>query len=103
MLSPQDAKVIGECLNATASGPFFPDWEFDTLMGVNREDFSKIAARWPDVDLLDERVRDAVSNSLLNLSGYPIDQEEDWSEYVSVPREALDGIRLRFEQTSTAV
>lgn len=100
-LSPQDAKVIGECLHATATGPFFPDWEFDTLMGMNRSEFCKIAARWPDVDLQEERVRNAVSNSLLNLSGYPIDREEEWSGYVSVPRQTLDEIRARFEQAST--
>ena len=101
-ISHQDIQIIAECLKATAAGPFFPDWEFDSLMGIGKADFAAIVARWPDVDLRDEKVRNAVSNSLLNLRGYPIDDEEEWPRYISVPREDLDELRARFEKAARA-
>ena len=37
MLSAHDHKIIAEALSAAAEGPFFPDWEFHTLFGLERE------------------------------------------------------------------
>ena len=96
-MTASDTKIIAECLKATAEGPFIPEWEFDTLMGVSKVNFEEIAARWPNIDMQDADVRGAVSNCLLNLAGYPIDSEERWHEYVSVSRDLLDGVRARFE------
>lgn len=97
----QDNQIILDCLNAAAKGPFFPEWEFSSLMGMDKAAFTEIATQWPNVDMDAEIVRTAVSNALLNLSGYPIDAEEEWPNYISVPRQELEEVRARFDNTAT--
>ena len=36
-LDPETLRITKECLRAAVEGPFFPDWEFQILMGVDRE------------------------------------------------------------------
>jgi len=87
-LSDLDAKereVVLECLRAAAAGPFFPDWEFQTLFGVNRDDVKTIVDAWPSVDEAQENVSVAINNSMNNLLGYPHGREKDWPRYISVP------------------
>jgi len=87
-------EVIGECLDAAATGPFFPDWEFQTLFGLDREEVRRIASDWPTVDS-DTWV--AVANSLGNLLGYPHGLDGEWTEYVSVPRAEVEGILKKWK------
>lgn len=89
-MDEKQTQIIGECLRAAASGQFFPDWEFFTLFGLEREEVAWVAAAWPDVDLSDERVWLAINNSIGNLVGYPIDHPKELSTYLSVSREELE-------------
>lgn len=77
-----DEAVIGQCLRAAASGPFFPDWEFETLFGCEREEILRIAERWPHWE---ERsaYEGAVNNALNMLLGYPHGREDVWHDYIS--------------------
>ncbi len=94
-LSPKDVAVVGECLAATVSGPFFPDWEFGTLMGLERDQVAQVLERWPDpASPKDEYV--AVSNALNNLLGYPHGGENAWGRFISVPREEVAAILSRW-------
>ena len=36
-LSIAEIETVRRALKATVEGSFFPDWEFETLIGVNRE------------------------------------------------------------------
>jgi hypothetical protein len=101
-LSDDDKRFIGACLKAVANGPFIPDWEFRTLMGVSRAECAAIAARWPDVDRRAEDVQLAVLNGLNNLAGYPIDHGDEWDRYVPAPRAALHGLYARFKASLSA-
>jgi hypothetical protein len=101
-LSADDTRVIGECLNADAHGPFFPDWEFSTLFGIERDACARIAAAWPDVDLADGDVQLAVNNSLVHFAGYPIDDEEQWSRYLSVSRDQIEAMFPRVRAALSA-
>ena len=83
-------QIIGECLKAADSGRFFPDWEFHTLFGLERDEVAKVASAWPNVDLSDERVCLAINNSFGNLLNYPIDHPKEWPDYLSVSREELE-------------
>ena len=98
-LAASDLQTIGECLKAVALGPFLPDWEFGTLMGMSREELTALAMLWPNVDFRERTVRKAISNSLANLTGYPIDGEERWSEYISISRSALSQVHTRFDDS----
>ncbi len=100
-MTPQDTQIIGECLRAVAKGPFLPDWEIDSLIGMSKAEVTTIAERWPEVDMKAEPVQRAVNNALVNLIGYPIDEEEEWPSYISVPRESLEDVRTRFKKATT--
>jgi hypothetical protein len=78
-----DERIIGECLRAAVEGPFFPDWEFSLLFGLERHEVAAVLASWPRTD--DPEVRDlAVNNALNNLLGYPHKKMSVWSDYISV-------------------
>ncbi|MFK8013802.1 MAG: hypothetical protein AB8B80_17315 [Marinicellaceae bacterium] len=84
--------IIGECLNASAYGPFFidngakdnPYWEYNTLLGLDNEDVQKVAGQWPDIDLSDQYISELISSCFENLIGYPHGCEKYWSDYFSV-------------------
>lgn len=77
-----DEAIIGQCLRAAALGPFFPDWEFETLFGFEREEIRQIAERWPHWDDEIEQA-DSVNNTLNMLLGYPHGREDVWHDYIS--------------------
>lgn len=83
-------KIIRECLNAAANGPFFPDVEFHTLFGLTKGEVRKIFLEWEKLDRKNELVQRAINNSINNLIGYPIDNPEKWSDYISISRDELE-------------
>lgn len=83
-----DIALIGECLEAAVTGPFFPDWEFHTLFGLSREEVKAVRVGWPD-NAADELTEIAVHNALANLLGYPHGQEQELREMVSVSQQRL--------------
>jgi len=100
-LSALDEHVVRGALRATADGPFFPDWEFPTLFGLEREEVREVLADWPrsaDPDLQ----FNAVNNAMNNLLGYPHGQDGAWDEYLSVDREQLGEMLWRIRETSGA-
>ena len=72
-------------MHATVQGPFFPDWEFPTLFGLERDEVAEVLSRWPDVDDAREIDRVAINNSLNNLLGYPHKCERQWPEFIDAP------------------
>lgn len=101
-LTDVDTRIIGECLRAAAEGPFFrdegandPDWEFHSLFGLTREELAQIATAWPNVDSQNESIVLAVTNSLVNLLGYPHGHDKEWSSFISV---SVDEVTVVFEK-----
>jgi hypothetical protein len=88
-LSEADRTIVGQALLAAADGPFFPDWEFHTLFGLERSRVRAIATAWPELSAPLDEVALAVNNSLNNLLGYPHDQNAVWSHWISVDRKQL--------------
>jgi hypothetical protein len=101
-LSPEERQIVFECLRATATGPFFPDWEFHTLFGIERGDVKAIVDAWPAVDEANENVSLAINNSMNNLLGYPHGRDREWLQYMSVPPKEVARIfkKWRGEQIS---
>ncbi|MBW3624926.1 MAG: hypothetical protein KY468_16110 [Armatimonadetes bacterium] len=102
ILTQKEKQVIGECLRAAAEGPFFPDWEFSTLFGLDREEVKQIAEAWPDIDGTQERVGVGINNALNNLLGYPHHKEGDWAKYISVSEDEVDRIFCKWRYLSEA-
>jgi|SRR3989338_1583981 len=96
-------KIIRECLQAAAYGPFFvskntddPYWEIHTIFGLEIYELRGIADKYPNVDQHAESVKTAINNSFNNLLGYPHHcTEKEWNEYLSV---SPDELKIIFEK-----
>ncbi len=93
-LSEYDVDVVRQCLRAAVDGKFFPDWEFETLFGVDRETVRIVSRQWPKITIPEEDFSAAVIGSLNNILGYPHGNESNWDKYISAPpgkvKEILD-------------
>ena len=96
-MSNSDKALVGQALRAAADGPFFPDWEFHTIFGLDRNEVRTIAYAWPNIEANSEDVVLAVNNSLNNLLKYPHRQHDLWLQWISVSTHELDELfrRLR--------
>ncbi|GAA3168316.1 hypothetical protein [Nonomuraea roseoviolacea] len=94
-MSARDLQIVQECLDAAIHGPFFEDWEFDTLMGLTRDEVAAIAASWPHADDADARHL-AVNNVLNNLLGYPHGYGRRWHEFFSATPEEMADVLARW-------
>jgi hypothetical protein len=84
-LNEKEREVVRQCLRATVEGPFFPDWEFETIFGLERNDVKKVLSSWPELNEADESAVLAINNTLNNLLGYPTpNKREIWRTYISV-------------------
>jgi hypothetical protein len=89
-LDEREREVVRECLRAAVEGPFFPDWEFETLFGLDREEVKHVLLSWPSLNEADESTALAINNSMNNLLGYPIGEGQDaWPRFISVSRAEL--------------
>lgn len=96
-LTDEEKRIIGECLRATALGPFFlDDWEFPTVFGVTHEEAVKIAEVWPNIEETDMTAKVIINNSINNLLGYPHGKHSEWSKYISVSPQQVDEILTKF-------
>src|SRR4051812_41259647 len=95
-LNEREKQTVFECLRAASDGPFFPDWEFPTLFGLERDQVRRIAAAIPDIDDSLEEVALAINNAMVNLFGYPHDHEAVWSQFISVPEEEVNRVLTKW-------
>ena len=100
-LTADDISVIEGCLRAAVEGPFFPDWEFSTLFGLERGEVASVWASWPQTEDAVEQWR-AVSGSLNNLLGYPHRRDDVWDEYIPASRDELETLYWRIGEDSGA-
>jgi hypothetical protein len=103
MLVTADFSVLKECLRASADGPFFPDWEFNTLFGLERDQIRSIAEAFNESCPLSADVDLAIHNSLGNLLGYPHGQESAWSQWLSVSQADLQSVFSRWQTARSSV
>ena len=89
LLDARSIDVVRECLLAAADGPFFPDWEFQTLIGVDRETVRHVHRAWPDQTVAEDDFASAVRGSLNNLLGYPHGCEKEWGKHISADPEEV--------------
>lgn len=95
-LGENEKEIVYQCLVAALKGPFFPEWEFATLFGIERNTLAKIVEAWPQVDDKEEHVVLAINNSMGNLVGYPHGKEGEWKKYISVPPDEVISILQRW-------
>ena len=81
-LSQDEMDVVQATLSAAMDPSFFPDWEFQTLIGVDRPTLAKMLDTCRNGTASDEEFVSVVVNTLNNLLGYPHGQEELLLRYV---------------------
>ena len=96
MNSVEDFELFKETLRAAAYGPFFPDWEFHTLFGLERSAFRALADAFTPNTVIVGDVELALRGAMNNLLGYPHGQEATWSEWLSVSPGELQTVFSRF-------
>jgi hypothetical protein len=69
-------------VQAAARGPFFPEWEFHTLFGVERSVVIKMVEAWPPVDSPGSDEHLVINNAFANLLGYPHGRESELIQLV---------------------
>ena len=89
--------LIKQCLVATTEGPFFEDWEFQTLIGLRRTEVQSVLDSWPDIDLRKTNELCGVHSSMGNLLGYPHGHDNVWDSYIVGSKE---DVRLVMERWS---
>jgi hypothetical protein len=94
-LSARDVELVRESLAAAVRGPFFPEWEFHTLIGLERAEVQRVLESWPDSQEPDDQDL-AVSNVLVNLLAYPHDEWEAWRSFSSAGPGELEGVLGRW-------
>ena len=94
-LSSAEVETIRRALRATVEGSFFPDWEFQTLIGLERSEVRQILDDWPRQSLGEVEFRCGVVNSLNNLLGYPHGCMDELAAYGLEGPEAISAVLER--------
>jgi hypothetical protein len=81
VLDNREREIIRCALIAIVEGPFFPDWEFQTLFGVDRSEMRDALAKFPALSTLNSIPSFSVNNALFFLTTYPIKDEKPLSDY----------------------
>ena len=70
-LTDSERDAVGHCLRAAADGPYFPDWEFETLIGATRDDVRAASEEWLKGAPRTDGMNEVAISVLSNLLGYP--------------------------------
>jgi hypothetical protein len=87
VLTQRDEEVIRAALAAAVDGPFFPDWEFHALFGLERDDVRQVLLAWPS--RRDRTAALAVKNALNNITGYPHRRWDAWPAFSDATKDEL--------------
>lgn len=102
-LPEDERRVVGECLRAAVTGPFFPIWEFQTLFGLEHREVADIALGPMPLDDSHEDVKIAINNALNMLTGYPHRcGKEIWNQFISVSPDEVRRILKKWKGTPTS-
>jgi hypothetical protein len=92
LLSREEIELVRSALTAALDPMFFPDWEFQTLFGVERSTVGQVRDSWPNRSVTEDEFACAVVNSLSNLLAYPHGHDDLLGRYVPEGRTRLHHI-----------
>ena len=70
-LTPAERTIVTLCLDEAANGDYFPDWEFETLIGASRSTVRDAALRFSTGLEISPEMESVALSVLNNLLGYP--------------------------------
>jgi hypothetical protein len=98
-LTDDQRDLVKQCLRAAVDGPYFPDWEFGTLIGATRDEIREIIASWPEVP---KDKLYLVRSVLGNLQGYPHGEEVRIEGGLIVSETVLEQLRVKLKGVTQA-
>ena len=101
-LTPDERELVRRSLVAAVEGPYFPDWEFQTLFGVKRAEVADVVRKWPAVDESRDVARLAIDNALANLLGYPHGRTAQLESELGVTTARLEQVFTKWRSSQTA-
>lgn len=100
-LDEEESEIVKECMQCIANGEvILHDFEFQTIMGVNVEEFLEILNMWPNLDESDIKVRAAINNSMNNLIGYPHGMQKRWNDVMDTPLTKISDILQKWRSSN---
>ena len=70
-LTEHELQIVAKALRAAVDGPFFQDWEFETLMGASRDRVRSAAGVYSAGTADASVMADLAISVINNLLGYP--------------------------------
>ena len=99
-LTPDEREIVRRCLVAAAQGPYFPDWEFPIVFGVERAEVAEILRKWPYVEEENKSVDTAINNTFVNLLWYPHEMTEQLEEELGITVAMLQQVFMKWRKAS---
>jgi hypothetical protein len=69
--SKDELETIKICMTASCMEKFFPEWEFQSLFGIERDELKQAVSLFPNLNYEDDIHNAAIKGSLGHLLGYP--------------------------------
>jgi hypothetical protein len=93
-LEQDEREIIRSCITAILNGNFLDDDEFQTRLGVGRQEFAQVLDSFPAANYnADDPIPVLSINNTLNEICYGIGMSEnDWSKWFDVPREKVQAV-----------
>src|SRR5688572_25225050 len=91
-LSERERNIVANSLRAAADGAFFPDWEFETLIGATRSKIRSEADAWRSSTDGSPQMTDLALSVISNLLGYPHDLQGDLEAAIGANSKELDAL-----------
>ena len=98
-LTAEEREVLRRSLVAAAEGPYFPDWEFQTLFGVTRAEVSDVVRAWQCLDESHDVFRRAINNALVHLIHYPHGQTLQLERELGVTTAQLEKVFAKWRRS----
>jgi hypothetical protein len=95
-LTIDERQIVGRCLYEAADGAYFPDWEFETLIGTDRAAVRKAASIWLAAGRVSGDARGVTLSVLNSLLGYPHYRTSELERCVGAPISTLKSILERY-------
>jgi hypothetical protein len=101
-LTENEKNIVLQCLKACIGEVFFPDWEFHTLTGYEKDEVKHLIVNWPKANFEDLDTRNLVLNVLNNLLGYPHKvSNRQWETHITASPEEIDKLWGKISGEST--
>ncbi len=96
LLTEREKKVVYECVNAVAIGPFIPEVLFPTLMGFEKNEYIRFVTSWKCNRIKNKKEADFIYCALHQLLEYPHGQDDVWPDFISEPKHKVSEISYKF-------